>query len=65
VSLREQMPSVAGFVEALRQAFGDELINDSLRGRGGGWFCARENGIRWCTPGRKCKGCGEEREQRA
>ncbi len=57
--LREQMPQVAEFVDALRFACGAEAVNDWMLGRGGGWFCARENGLRWCTPGRTCRRCEE------
>ena len=54
------MPTVATFVDELREAFGTELVNDWMRGRDGGSFCARENGFRWCTPGRTCERCEEE-----
>ena len=60
-SLRDDMPTVAAFVDALREVFGVEVVDDWLRGKDGAWFCARENGRRWCTPGRTCERCkGEE-----
>ena len=55
--LRSQMPSVAAFVAELRAAFGSALVNEWIRGRDAGWICARENGVRWCTPGRICEDC--------
>jgi hypothetical protein len=54
------MPIVAAFVDELREAFGSDLVNGWLRGRDGAWLCARENGARWCRPGRRCKQCKEE-----
>jgi len=61
-SLRAEMPNVAAFVDALREAFGEEAVNGWLRGEDGGWLCAEENGRRWCTPGRQCARCrGEKR----
>ena len=62
MGLRAEMPSIAAFVDQLRGAFGTALVNEWLRGRDAGWICARENGVRWCTPGRKCEECFE-REQ--
>ncbi len=59
MKLRDQMPIVAAFVDALREAFGVGAVNEWLRGRDAGWFCARENGKRWCTPGLICKRCEE------
>jgi hypothetical protein len=56
-SLRAEMPGVAAFVDALREAFGEETVNGWLRGEAGGWLCAEENGRRWCTPGRACIRC--------
>jgi hypothetical protein len=53
------MPSIAAFVDALREAFGEETVNGWLRGERGGSFCAEENGRRWCTPGRTCARCRE------
>ena len=67
MGLREQMPGVAAFVDALREAFGADVVNDWIRGRDGGWLCARENGGRWCTSGRTCERCegkvGDEHER--
>ena len=60
MGLREEMPITAAFVDDLRQAFGAEAVNGWLRGRDGGWLCARENGLRWCTPGRVCERCADE-----
>ena len=57
MTLREEMPRVAEFVDALRSAFGAHMVKDWMLGRGGGWFCATENGRRWCTPGRTCRRC--------
>jgi hypothetical protein len=54
------MPMVASFVDDMREAFGVELVNEWMRGRGGGSFCMRENGVRWCTPGRTCERCRRE-----
>lgn len=51
---------VASFVDDMREAFGVELVNEWMRGRGGGSFCMRENGVRWCTPGRTCERCRRE-----
>ena len=56
-SLRGDMPETAAFVDALRAAFGEEAVSAWMRGREGGWFCARENGSLWCTPGRTCERC--------
>ena len=58
------MPLVAAFIDELRAAFGEEPVNDWLRGRAGGYLCARESGIRWCTPGRSCEECREEKRGR-
>ena len=55
------MPATAAFVDALREAFGEETVTTWMRGQDGGWFCARENGLRWCTPGRTCERCERER----
>ena len=60
MGLREEMPLTAAFVDDLRQAFGAEAVNGWLRGRHGGWLCAWENGVRWCTPGHVCARCAEE-----
>ena len=60
MNLRRQMPTLAAFVDELREAFGAELVNDWMRGRDGGSFCGEENGLHWCSPGRKCKQCEEE-----
>lgn len=56
-SLRDEMPATAAFVDSLREAFGEEAVTRWMRGHGGGWFCSRENGVRWCTPGRTCERC--------
>jgi hypothetical protein len=64
MDLRGRMPSVAAFVDDLRGAFGAEAVNDSMRGRNGGWFCAEESGLRWCTPGRTCTRCEEKAVER-
>ena len=61
VSRREAMPIVAAFVDELRAAFGARIVDDWMRGRDGGWLCANENGVRWCTPGRTCARCEGER----
>jgi hypothetical protein len=61
MSLRDEMPVVASFIDALREAFGAEVANAWLRGQDGGWFCGTENGRRWCTPGRACERCKENR----
>jgi hypothetical protein len=56
-TLRREMPETAAFVDALRKAFGSEEVSNWMRGHDGGWFCAWENGKRWCTPGRVCDRC--------
>ncbi len=56
-SLRDDMPKTAAFIDALREAFGVETVTAWMRGQNGGRFCARENGLRWCTPGKTCKRC--------
>jgi hypothetical protein len=61
---RADMPLVALFVDRLREAFGTECVNDWLRGQDGAHFCAQENGVRWCTPGRMCDQCKEEKRGR-
>jgi hypothetical protein len=61
MTLRDQMPRVAAWIDELRLAFGAEVVNGWIRGRDGGWLCARENGVRWCSPGRACERCKEER----
>lgn len=45
-ALREVMPTVAQFVDAMREAFGAESIDDSIRRgmRGEATFAAQENG---------------------
>ena len=60
MSLRKEMPTVAAFVDSLRDAFGAETVTDWMRGKNGGGFCAWENGIRWCTPGRTCERCKDK-----
>lgn len=52
-SLREQMPETAAFVDLMREAFGAEQINASIRkGMAGlpGHFHASENGVEAGTP---------------
>ncbi len=46
-SLRTQMPETAALIDALRDAFGAEAINPSIKAgmAGQGGFYARENGI--------------------
>lgn len=46
------MPTVAGFIDSLRDAFGADLINASLRAgmNGQQTFCAREGGHEIGTP---------------
>jgi hypothetical protein len=56
-SLRDEMPATAAWVDAFRDAFGEEAVTAWMRGQDGGWFCAEENGNRWCTPGRVCERC--------
>ena len=58
--LRHEMPRTAAFVDALRDAFGHAAVSNWMRGGEGGWFCARENDWRWCTPGRTCAKCEEK-----
>lgn len=60
MSLREQMPTVAAWIDQMRLAFGADVVNEWIRGHEGGWLCARENGIRWCSAGRTCERCKEE-----
>jgi len=51
VSLREQMPNVAVFIDAMRAAFGTDDINTQIKRGGNGEpvFWASENGIEWGT----------------
>ncbi len=46
-SLRDQMPTVAQWIDELREAFGKEMIDLQIRKglQGEGCFYARENGI--------------------
>lgn len=46
-SLRETMPTVAGWIDDLRAAFGKELIDLQIRRglKGEGTFYARENDV--------------------
>lgn len=60
MSMREEMPLTAAFVDELRAAFGFHVVNAWMRGQDGGSFCSRENGKRWCTPGRTCNKCQAE-----
>lgn len=45
--LREAMPETTAFVDAMREAFGEQLINDAISAgmQGQSTFWARENGI--------------------
>lgn len=48
-TMREKMPKVAVFIDAMREAFGraevDEMIRRGMAGEGGAWhFRAEENG---------------------
>ena len=61
IMLKARELTVAAFLDDLRTAFGVEVVNEWIRGREGGWLCAREAGIRWCSPGRTCKRCEEEK----
>lgn len=47
MGLREDMPEVTAFVDAMRAAFGREEVNGWLLGRDGAAFWARENGHEW------------------
>jgi hypothetical protein len=46
-SLRDDMPTTAGFVDRMREAFGVEMINAAIKGglSGDGSFYANENGF--------------------
>jgi len=46
-NLRDDMPMTAAFIDNLREAFGVEMINDSIKGgmAGDGSFYAKENGL--------------------
>lgn len=61
MGLRDAMPRTAAFVDELRAAFGEQTVTSWLKGENGAWFCAEENGERWCTPGRVCLSCAEGR----
>ena len=52
VSMREQMPQVAAIIDALREAFGAEVVDAAIRRgmRGGQGFHATENGHEVGTP---------------
>lgn len=53
MSLRDDMPQTAAFIDALREAFGKDAINAEIRkGIGGlpGHFYASENGFTSGTP---------------
>ena len=51
-NLRESMPLVTAFIDELREVFGTEAINQSIRAGldGQETFWARENGIEIGTP---------------
>ena len=51
-SLREEMPTVAGWIDELREAFGADLVNQQIRRgmNGQQTFYAEENGHRIGTP---------------
>lgn len=61
--LRARMPLTAAFVDALRDAFGENYVNGWLRGEDGGWFCAVENAVRWCSNGENCERCVRENDE--
>lgn len=43
--MRDRMPKVAAWIDALREAFGREEVDGWIRdGLANGTFCARENG---------------------
>jgi hypothetical protein len=46
-SMREAMPEVTAFIDACREVFGTEVVNDSIRRgmRGEPYFYAEENNI--------------------
>jgi hypothetical protein len=53
MSLREEMPQTAAFIDAMREAFGAEAINPQIKkGMAGvpGFFYAKENGHEVGTP---------------
>lgn len=52
LSLREEMPETARFIDGLREAFGKESIDGQIRAgmNGSPVFYARENGIEIGTP---------------
>lgn len=57
-SRRAEMPLVAGFIDSMRDAFGADMINDSIR-RGMAGECdfyARENGAEVGTKAPDCAG---------
>ena len=47
MSLRDEMPTVAAFVDDMRTAFGADEFNGWMLGRDGGEFWASENGHEW------------------
>ena len=51
-SMRTEMPNTAAFIDALRDAFGADMINDQIRKgmRGEPTFYANENGHELGTP---------------
>ena len=60
-SLRDEMPETAAFVDALREAFGEEAVTAWMRGQDGGWFCARENGTALVYAGPNVRAVRRER----
>jgi len=66
--LRQTMPTVAGWIDQMRDAFGPEMINSAIRAGidGQPTFVARENGqvigtpnraAKIATAGHRCKQC--------
>lgn len=51
-NMRAEMPNTAAFIDALRNAFGTEMINEQIRKgmRGEPTFYAKENGHELGTP---------------
>lgn len=52
MSMRDQMPETAAFIDSLRSAFGEASINEQIRKglNGEPTFYARENGHELGTP---------------
>lgn len=51
-NMRTEMPGTAAFIDAMRDAFGADMINDQIRKgmRGEPTFYAKENGHELGTP---------------